>query len=106
MKVVINCCHGGYGVNPEYVDQCNPEDREDLKLIELIETLGSGELSDSYACLEVEDIPDGCSYHIDDHAGCESLSLFVEISLKDLKQGLSAEQLDLVSCVGVIHLAD
>lgn len=78
MKIIINSCFGGFGVNANIlkkydIQMSNKEDlRTNKKLIELIE---SGVNCDtSYSHLIVEKIPDEATdYYIEEYDGVETV---------------------------------
>jgi hypothetical protein len=85
MKVVINRRFGGFGVSAtawrfladrgveETYTAMNHGPRDDPRLVEAVETLGSAEASGSYARLVVVEIPDGTDWHIHEYDGSESI---------------------------------
>ena len=84
MKIVINKCFGGFGLSEKAreilgIDNSFDEyqiDRNDPKLIEVVETLGD-EANGNYARLRVVNIPDDATdWEIDEYDGAEKV-LFV-----------------------------
>ena len=84
MKIVINKCFGGFGLSEKAkeilsIDNSFDEyqiDRNDPKLIEVVETLGD-EANGNYARLRVVNIPDDSTdWEIDEYDGAEKV-LFV-----------------------------
>lgn len=88
MKIVINCCYGGFGVSENFLKAYKipytktaygsfyPNegiDRTDPRLIEYIETHGSKMASGSYSNLVVTEIPKGTLYRINEYDGYESI---------------------------------
>ena len=74
MKIVINGCYGGFGLSKEAVAELGRSNcgRQDVKLIELIETKGSEYCSGSFAALEVVSIPDeSTDWEIIEYDGAE-----------------------------------
>ncbi len=83
MKIVINTCHGGFGLSKEayqflrlkwdnYGFHFNNE-RDNSKLVECVEKLGeraSGECSN----LKVVEIPDGINWEINEYDGSEHIA--------------------------------
>lgn len=82
MKVVINSCHGGFGLSAEgkelylkltgtefdeYAPECN---RAEPELVQVVETLGEG-ADDRYAQLKVVEIPDNVDWDIQEYDGLE-----------------------------------
>jgi hypothetical protein len=83
MKVVLNKCYGGFGLSKEAFEFMGipwdgygyaEVDRDDPKLVECVETLGSEKASGNLSNLAVVEIPDGISWDIDDYDGIESIS--------------------------------
>lgn len=84
MKIVINKCFGGFGLSEKAkeilgIDNSFDEyqiDRNDPKLIEVVETLGD-EANGRYARLRVVNIPDNATdWELDEYDGAEEV-LFV-----------------------------
>ena len=84
MKIVINKCFGGFGLSEKAkeilgIDNFFDEyqiDRNDPKLIEVVETLGD-EANGRYARLRVVNIPDDATdWELDEYDGAEKV-LFV-----------------------------
>ena len=88
MKIVINCCYGGFGVSENFLRAYNipytktsygsyyaEEDigRTDPRLIEYIEAHGSEMASNSYSKLVVVEIPKGTKYRITEYDGYEGI---------------------------------
>ena len=75
MKLVVNTCIGGFGVNSEILKKYNiQKDREkirtDEKLIQLIES--GVNCNTNYSKLEVVDIPsEATDYYIENYDGLE-----------------------------------
>ena len=84
MKMVINCCYGGFGVKDEVLERLGLDEyaedlRYDPRLIAEIERLGSKAVSDTYAQLEVVQIPDHATDHrINDYDGIETVYYVVD----------------------------
>jgi hypothetical protein len=82
-KIVINTCHGGFGLSKEAIDlykklkktkkdvQDYKISREDKYLIEVIETLGREKANDLYSQLKIVEIPSDVEYTIEEHDGIE-----------------------------------
>ena len=93
MKVVINACHGGFGLSKEgqelyaklksielgkyndtyvYYENLSVHDipRDDPALIEVVEQLG-GEAGNRYSELKIVDIPDDVEWTIEEYDGLE-----------------------------------
>lgn len=78
MKVVINCCFGGYGFSRDFLDKYGWEigslKRNDPKLVAAIEELGEAKSSGSFSKLCIVEIPDDCTdYYIEEHDGAENI---------------------------------
>lgn len=83
MKVVINKCHGGFGLSKEGMEfmglewdgygHCSELSREDPKLVECVEKLGE-KANGSLARLAVIEIPDGIKYTIKECYGIEHIA--------------------------------
>lgn len=83
MKVVINTCYGGFGLSElayqklgipwdsyGYVFSGPNQDRADPKLVAVVEELGPA-ASGALAKLQVIEVPDGVSWHIEEYDGRE-----------------------------------
>jgi hypothetical protein len=83
MKVVINKCHGGFGLskeaenkykelagisNPNFYDRSIA--RDDEHLIAVVELMGS-EAGGRYADLKIVEIPDDIKWYIEEYDGLE-----------------------------------
>lgn len=94
MKIVINSCYGGFGISEAFLKHYNIPyevddfgfmhykeeiDRTDKRLIEYIETYGSKAASGEFAHLEVEKIPAGTAYRINEYDGYEYIEYRDEI---------------------------
>lgn len=133
MKVLINDCYGGFGISLEaellYLQKkeisyelleenfgkgkylINGEEnylhlsRTDEVLIEVVEEIGSDRASGIHAELSIEEIPDGADYSIHEYDGTEYIdSTWFTFTPEELKNGLSDEQLKLVSQVSCIKV--
>jgi len=133
MKVLVNDCYGGYGISLEaellyftkkgisfelleekygrgkYLidgEEVYAElDRDDPILIEVVEEIGSERASGIHAELSISEIPDGCEYSIHEYDGTEYIdSTWIEISLDELKNGLSGDRLEMAQKVSCIKL--
>lgn len=84
MKMVINCCYGGFAVKDEVLERLGlDEDAEDLRydprLIAEIERLGSKAVSEYYSRLEVVQVPDNATdYRINYYDGIETVLYVVD----------------------------
>ena len=83
-KIVINKCYGGFGLSQEaFIElqkldsEANPfydrNNRDSLKLIEVVEKLGSRANGD-HAELKVIEIPDDVEYTIEEYDGVERVA--------------------------------
>jgi len=134
MKVLVNKCYGGYGTSVEaglewlkrnnkvftviddsyslvvemdgekhYIDL----DREDPILIELFEERGSKFVSGNHAELVLVHIPDNCEYSVGEYDGQEWIEeTWINVTLEELKNGLSEDKLLLAQQVSCIRIAD
>lgn len=78
MKIIINVCFGGFGVDEEIEKKLGLEAMNEDKIRhnpELIALIESGvDVSDEFAKLEVVELPDDCTdYYIDEYDGSESI---------------------------------
>lgn len=94
MKVVINCCYGGFGLSDEAIrlyaakigihlgerktygyDELWYSDipRNDPVLVEIVEQLGDAANGD-YSELKVVEIPDGVEWYVDEYDGFEHIA--------------------------------
>lgn len=79
MKVVINRCWGGFGLSEDACKYLGLEhsysfiSRDDPRLVECVETLGSEKASGICARLVIVEIPDGINYGIEEHDGIETI---------------------------------
>ena len=83
MKLIINGCYGGFGVNDEIAQQLklNEMDEDQIRTNpQLIATIESGvKVDDEFAELKVVELPDNCTdYYIDEYDGCESVIYVVD----------------------------
>lgn len=84
-QIVINACHGGFGLSTEAMELygafcrdagCEPEQwdceiaRDSQQLLSVIANLGE-RAAGPYAKLKVVTIPDDVSWHIDEYDGWE-----------------------------------
>lgn len=120
MKVLINSCYGGFGFSESFKRELlsigfSSEDvmegaytkRTDLKLIEAVESFGLKRSQGDYSKLEIVELPDGVKFLISEYDGYETIdSFWIEVSLDELRNGLSDEQLSLVSKGASIKLPE
>jgi hypothetical protein len=134
MKVLINKCHGGYGISAyalsmyadkkglvysvknEYMPFLELADgtslssynieRNDPTLIAVFEELGSEDFSGFAAEIGIVEIPDGAQYRIGEYDGLEWIEqVWITATLDELASGLSQEKLDMVKAGCDIVLA-
>lgn len=84
MKVVINACHGGFGLSAAACkllelepggrgwEYCDDESRAAPELVRVVEELGK-RASDDLAALKVVEIPDGIEWELRDYDGVEEV---------------------------------
>ena len=81
MKVVVNNCHGGFGLSEKAYkrlselgarlgDSMSKESRSASSLIQVVEELGA-EANDKYSKLVVIEIPDGIEWELHEENGKE-----------------------------------
>ena len=81
MKVVINACHGGFGLSEKALKMYRAEvndsevdyydiDRDDPVLVRLVEELGD-EVNTRYSELTIVEIPDGIEWTVCEYVGLE-----------------------------------
>ena len=82
MKIVLNKCYGGFGLDDELAEKYELDewsvDRTDEKLIELVEKYGE-DAEGAHAKLKVVEIPDEATdWEIDEYDGYESVIYVVD----------------------------
>lgn len=82
MKVVINCCFGGFGLSQEaykYIKikwdnygfgERYDNNRTDSKLVDCVEVLGE-KANSRFSDLQIVEIPDNVKWHIEEYDGKE-----------------------------------
>jgi len=134
MKVLINKCHGGYGISADalsmYADKKGLKysvkneympfldladgtslssyniERNDPTLITVFEELGSEDFSGICANVAIAEIPDSAQYRIGEYDGLEWIEqVWITATLDELASGLSQEKLDMVKAGCDIVLA-
>lgn len=99
MKIVINKGYGGFGLSDKAQTMLDIKyylaERHHPKLIEIVEQLGEKANGQS-ANLEVIEIPDGLGYKIEKDDGWESIETFLGVTVEQLSNGLTTEQIELV----------
>ena len=85
MKLVINVCYGGYGLSEEAEallggeEEAYEYERNDERLIEVVEELGTERASGDYAELKVVELPENTTdYYINKYDGLESVLYVVD----------------------------
>lgn len=108
MKVLINNCYGGFGFSEEFELEHRRliEDaigRHDVALIEAVESFGLYEASNRYSKLAIDNVPDGCEYHINEYDGTEYVDdTWITISMDELRNGLSEDRIELaMRCISI-----
>jgi hypothetical protein len=133
MKLLINACYGGYGVSNEAIElwaqkknivltkktteygdydyytvdgePISGMHRADPTLIEVFEELGSERTSGEHGELQLVEIPDGCEYYVDEYDGMEYIGdTWINVSVKELIEGLSPDRLEAALNVGSIKI--
>ena len=85
MKVVINVCHGGFGLSDSAMARYNELtgnaveyhwelERSDPVLIQVIEELGVIFAEGKYAELKIVEIPDGIEWYVSEYDGMEHIA--------------------------------
>lgn len=82
MKIVLNKCYGGFGLDAELAEQYGIDewsvDRSDAQLVELVEKYGEN-AGDTYSKLKIVEIPDKATdWEIDEYDGFESVIYVVD----------------------------
>ena len=88
MKLVINCCYGGFDIPDEVLEELgytysdSPNLRGDLRLIKMVEE-NPKRFEAYHAKLKVVEIPDAATdYKIDDYDGMESVIYVLDGKIK------------------------
>lgn len=114
MKVVINCCFGGFSLSAEAErvlietlgEKCSYRyelERHNPVLVSLVEKMGEG-ANGMCANLDVVEIPDGLDYDIEEYDGYESTREYITVTSEELKNGLSEEKLALLKYTNEIKV--
>lgn len=82
MKIVLNKCYGGFGLDEKLAEQYGIDkwsvDRSDALLVELVEKYGE-DAGGSYSELEIVEIPDEATdWEINEYDGFESAIYVVD----------------------------
>ena len=110
MKILLNNDYGGYSLSQEFVNHLIANnlvaqdsniyniDRDNQIIIEEAIKFGLENASGICANLKVVKIPDSCEYRIGEYDGSEWIEqIWINVTLDNLKNGLSDEQLSIVS---------
>lgn len=116
MQVVINHCHGGFGFSAKAEeiltallgeDGCYNlelyENRHNPILVALVKQMGE-RANGSCAKLEIVVIADGLDYDIEEYDGYESLTQYISVTEKELREGLSVSKLELLKYTNIIRV--
>ena len=95
MKVVINCCYGGFSLSDEFIktypqfeeyNYCwynDTDKRTDKDFISALESFGLEEASGSCASLDIIELPnDTTDWEIEEYDGSESIICVVDGKIK------------------------
>jgi hypothetical protein len=85
MKIVINACHGGFGLSDEALERYNAltgksveyyfdVTRADPALVQIVEEMGSKAAGGKYSELKIVEVPDGIKWHISEYGGMEHVA--------------------------------
>ncbi len=109
MKVLLNNDYGGYSLSQEFVNHLIANNlvtkdsntytinRDNQIVIEEAIKFGLENASGLSADLKIVNIPDGCEYRISEYDGSEWIEqIWIDVTLDNLKNGLSNEQLSMV----------
>ena len=105
MKVLVNRCYGGFGFSEEFQKRIKSLNidmthtwRSNSILIEEVLKFGLEKAAGEYAKLAIEEIPDDVCYSIGEYDGQEWIDqIWIEVTLDELKSGLTQENLDIIS---------
>lgn len=114
MKIVINDFYGGFSLNQKAIERLKelknqPDfdfhtlERNDPFLVQVVEEMGS-ESNGEFSELSVVEIQDGLSYWISEYDGLESLVPYIPVTTDELKNGLSAEKIELLKYCKLLKL--
>ena len=84
-KVVINVCHGGFGLSDDVMSRYNALtgknveyrweiERDDPVLLQVIQEVGLEAAGGKYAELKIVEVPDGVKWHIHEYDGMEHVA--------------------------------
>jgi hypothetical protein len=136
MKIVLNECFGGFGISDQGIELWAKKkglalektgesllgtqysldgklfiyqleiSREDSAFVEVVEEIGE-KVNGFSSELGIVEIPDGCEYSIHEYDGVESIDqTWINVTMDDLKNGLSEEQLEMASKVSCIKIEE
>ena len=110
MKVLINSCYGGFSYSQEFINYLITKNlateennayniaRDNQEIVEEAIKFGLEKASGHCSELEVVEILEGAQYSIKEYDGFESIEdIWIEVTLNELKNGLSNEQLSMVA---------
>jgi hypothetical protein len=114
MKILFNNCYGGYGLSKEFIEFFKKNsaldvkhleylNRHDPELIRLVEQFGL-ERAGNNTELEICEIPDACSYKIIEYDGWEAVEFWINVTMTELRNGLSEEKLSLIQAGSTIKV--
>lgn len=119
MKVVLNKSEELFGLSGKALSMYNElsgnsvqvdyeydleQVRHDPYLVQVVEQLGE-EVNVDGSNLVIVEVPDGCEYSIEfDNSGYEYISTYVEVTTKELREGLSGSLLELVGKVDFVKV--
>lgn len=83
MKLVINTCYGGFELSDKAEGMLGEDtyelERDDPKLVEIVETLGKEAYNTDVSKLSVVEIPDNATdYEVNEYDGYESIIYVVD----------------------------
>ena len=110
MKVLINKCYGGFGFSDDFIKHIRAISTDDFSihpylwnranqfLVEEAIKFGLEKAGSIHSELEVAEIPDEAQFKISEYDGTEWIEqVWIEATLDELRNGLSIEQLSMVS---------
>lgn len=112
MKVVINVCHGGFGISEEAKrillltlgeDGFNEMERHDPIFVSLVENMGKA-VNNEYSKLAIVNVEDGLDYDVEEYDGYESIREYLSVFEDGLRNGLSEEKLALLKYTNEIRV--
>jgi len=115
-KILINRCFGGFGFSEEFVDhctnigllpinQCSENLRDNQAIVNEAIKFGLKQASGYSADLRVNEIDSRLEYSIHEYDGSEHIDqTWMNVTIEELKAGLSIEQIELAkkaSCIKI-----